>query len=192
MPTASACILLIRGINVGKANRISMSALSKALADAGYTRVRTLLASGNVVLDAPCETPASVASAVEKLLSTQFSINTGVVALGADTVARAIARNPLATIADDPTRLLIILANNRKALTSLAPLQEVDWGSEEFALTGQAAYLWCPNGVSAGTLAEAAFKQMPKAATSRNLNTLNRLVSLASAAAGDEKPRRRR
>ena len=42
-------IVLLRGINVGGANRVTMSDLREALEAAGLTRVRTHLQSGNVI-----------------------------------------------------------------------------------------------------------------------------------------------
>ena len=43
-------VILLRGINIGSRNRISMPELWEALEDAGYDDVRTYLQSGNVVL----------------------------------------------------------------------------------------------------------------------------------------------
>ena len=43
-------IVLLRGVNVGGKNRVPMAELREALTDAGFADVRTLLASGNVVL----------------------------------------------------------------------------------------------------------------------------------------------
>ena len=45
----NVCIALIRGINVGKSNRIAMADLKSLLTDLGHADVRTLLNSGNAV-----------------------------------------------------------------------------------------------------------------------------------------------
>jgi hypothetical protein len=42
----------LRGVNVGGVN-LTMAEVAAALTDAGFTGVRTILASGNVLLDAP-------------------------------------------------------------------------------------------------------------------------------------------
>ncbi|MHB0980575.1 MAG: DUF1697 domain-containing protein [Thermoleophilia bacterium] len=44
---------LIRGINVGRAKRVSMADLRALVAGLGHTEVRTLLNSGNVVFSTP-------------------------------------------------------------------------------------------------------------------------------------------
>ena len=43
-------ILLLRGINVGGKNKVSMAALKKCLEDLGFSNVSTFIASGNVFL----------------------------------------------------------------------------------------------------------------------------------------------
>ena len=60
-------VALLRGINVGRNRRIRMADLREALTAAGFGRVRTLLQSGNVVLDS--DRPAGeLASSVERAL----------------------------------------------------------------------------------------------------------------------------
>jgi uncharacterized protein (DUF1697 family) len=49
----SECIALIRGINVGRGKRVSMSDLRQLVSDLGHTNVRTLLNSGNVLFQSP-------------------------------------------------------------------------------------------------------------------------------------------
>jgi uncharacterized protein (DUF1697 family) len=179
MPATSSYIALLRGINVGKGNRIAMADLRDALQSAGFANVRTLLASGNVVMDAPEATPQKIARDIEAVLSTKLSIDTKVVAVSTRTVESAIANNPLAPQITDLSRSLIFFARDAKELSAFLPLRKEDWAPEAFALNKHAAYLWCPEGISAGKLAEAAFKLMPQASTSRNVNTLMKLLDLA-------------
>lgn len=44
-------VALLRGVNVGRGNRLPMADLRAQLAALGYTNVRTLLNSGNAVFD---------------------------------------------------------------------------------------------------------------------------------------------
>ena len=41
--------VLLRGVNVGKGNRVPMAELRNLLAELGYTNVRTFLNSGNAI-----------------------------------------------------------------------------------------------------------------------------------------------
>ncbi len=51
-------VALLRGVNVGKAKRIAMSDLRATFEGLGFERVRTLLASGNVVFEAKAKDAA--------------------------------------------------------------------------------------------------------------------------------------
>ena len=58
-------IVLLRGLNVGRANRMTMVELRAALEAVGCTRVRTYLQSGNAVVDAPSHlTPDDLATLI--------------------------------------------------------------------------------------------------------------------------------
>ena len=52
-------VVLIRGINVGRAKRVAMADLRSLVEDLGYKDVRTLLNSGNVIFTASGSTVAN-------------------------------------------------------------------------------------------------------------------------------------
>lgn len=54
----SAYLALLRGINVGSAKRVAMSDLRALMEELGFTDVRTLLNSGNVVFSGPKAEPS--------------------------------------------------------------------------------------------------------------------------------------
>jgi len=61
----------LRGVNVGGHAKISMAALKKAFDAMGFKNVRTVLASGNVIFEAPgkgLELEAKIARGLEKAL----------------------------------------------------------------------------------------------------------------------------
>src|SRR5262245_54107358 len=59
------CIALLRGINVGRAKRISMAELKALFEALGFRNVRTLLNSGNVVFDPGRNSPENIGRKVE-------------------------------------------------------------------------------------------------------------------------------
>ena len=59
-----AFIALLRGVNVGGAKRVPMADWRALLAELGYTRVATLLNSGNAVFHATGGASASAAAPV--------------------------------------------------------------------------------------------------------------------------------
>src|SRR4051794_14376938 len=96
-------IALLRGINLGSRNRVSMPELRDLLDGLGYGDVRTLLQSGNVVLPSGAG-PAKVARDLEKAIAAKLGVESAVVVRTRDELADVIERNPLADVADDRKR----------------------------------------------------------------------------------------
>ena len=67
-------IVLLRGINLVKRNRISMPELRGALDEAGFGDVRTYVQSGNVVLSSH-GSPERVARDVGALIKKRFDLD---------------------------------------------------------------------------------------------------------------------
>lgn len=65
---------LLRGINVGGKNAVSMSELKACFEAAGFENVRTYINSGNVIFEAPGEDTVKLAAKVQKVLDETFSV----------------------------------------------------------------------------------------------------------------------
>src|SRR5581483_11314670 len=96
-------VVLLRGINLGSRNRISMPELRGALEEAGYDDVQTYVQSGNVVLSSG-KSAAAVAREVERLIAERFGLEIAVVTRTRSELARVVERNPLAKVAENPKR----------------------------------------------------------------------------------------
>lgn len=172
-------IALLRGINVGKGNRVSMADLRSLLLSLGFTRVQTLLASGNIVFDASKGNAESISVQIETALAKTLNLKVRVLVITPAELDLIIGEIPFGGIVDNPSRLLIAFVKNDADLDKLAPLAKQDWTPEIFAVGKHAAYLWCVNGIASGTLAEAAFKLIGNTGTTRNLATSIKLRDLS-------------
>ncbi len=74
----------LRGVNVGGVN-LKMAEVATALTDAGFTNVRTILASGNVLLESSAKV-ATVRKKAEAALREKFGYDAWVLAYDIDTV----------------------------------------------------------------------------------------------------------
>jgi uncharacterized protein (DUF1697 family) len=176
---ANQYVALIRGINVGRAKRVAMADLRALVEGLGYGNVRTLLNSGNVVFSAPRTTPTAAAARIENALAETAGVPARVTVLTAVELAAAVADNPLLTIANDPSRLLVAVLGNPADRAKLEPLTKQDWAAEALALGTRVAYLWCADGILASKLAEAVGRVLGDAVTSRNWATVTKLHALA-------------
>ena len=96
-------VVLLRGINIGSRNRISMPELRAALEEAGFKDVQTYLQSGNVVLESRAK-PETVARKVSAVIKDRFGLEIAVLVRTRDELTKIVNRNPLGSVAKDPKR----------------------------------------------------------------------------------------
>jgi uncharacterized protein (DUF1697 family) len=182
-PRIQTWAALLRGVNVGNSRRIAMVELRDVVARLGYSNVRTLLNSGNLLFDAPAAEARNATERIRAAVAARFGVAPKVFLRSADAIAALVSTNPLHDVATDPSKLIVVVFDGRSAAASLRTLAAVDWTPERFALTPAAAYLWCPQGLSGGRLGDAAFRALGDEGTTRTLATLTRLLVLATPAA---------
>lgn len=171
-------IALVRGINVGRANRVSMGELRHVVAGLGYGNVRTLLNSGNVVFDSDRVMTAVRRDALAKAIAAEAGADVGVIVLSRAELATVVAEDPLGSVATDPSRYLVAVTSVAADLKQVAALGDLAWAPERLALGSRAAYLWCPGGVGNSRLFKACSRVTGGAVTTRNWATVLKLYSL--------------
>ena len=145
----------------------------------GFSNVRTLLNSGNVIFTAPRTSPKSAAARIEKALVERTGVSARVMVVTADEIATAVAENPLLKVANDPSRFLIAVLGDPADRAKLKPLLKEDWGDEKLALGASVVYMWCANGILDSKLAAAVSRAVGHALTARNWATIQKLHAMA-------------
>lgn len=158
MPTF---IALLRAINVGGHTMLAMSDLKATCEALGFTNVRTLLNSGNVIFEAK----KSDALKLEKALG-----GPRVMLRTPAELARVIERNPWKR---EGSMLHVMFLDGK-------PAKNLDWpGPEEIHLDGEHLYLYYPNGAGRSKLTNALLeKRLGVSGTARNWNTVLKLAAL--------------
>lgn len=171
-------VALLRGINVGRAKRIAMADLRVLVEGLGYTGVRSLLNSGNVVFRAAGATAQEAAREIEEALVLKLGVAARVFVLAREELGAIIDGNPLLDVATDHSRLIVFLLGAASQRDRLAALDGRDWGCERLVLGERAAYVWCPDGMLDSAAATSLGKLLGDGSTSRNWNTLLKLHAL--------------
>ncbi|VXC54888.1 DUF1697 domain-containing protein [Massilia sp. 9I] len=174
-------VAFLRGINVGRAKRIAMADLRALVESLGYTGVRTLLNSGNVVFRAAGSTAQEAAAAIEEALVLKLGVAARVFVLAHEELSAVMAANPLVEVASDYSRLYVFLLGDAAQRDKLAALDGRDWGGERLEVGDSAVYVWCPEGMLDSAAATALGKLLGDGTTSRNWNSLVKLQALCAA-----------
>ena len=171
-------VALFRGINVGKAKRIAMADLRALLESMGYSRVQTLLNSGNAVFDGPTVVALKHAQQIQAAVLATLGVDALVIVKSSKDINAAIDGNTLTTVATDPSRLMVAFMSDAKALAGLQSMADAVWGAEQVHVGKHAAYVWCANGILESKVAVALLKNLAQSGTTRNWATVEKIHAL--------------
>jgi len=173
------CIALLRGINVGGANKLPMKDLRQLLAQCGARTPQTVIQSGNCVFQIEKGEmegfPGKLADAIE----TRFGFRPRVILITLEQLQETLADSPFEP--EEPKHLHVWFTEADPASPDLDLLCELKSPTEQFELISACFYLHAPDGIGRSKLAEKVEKALGVAATARNLNTLNKLAAIATA-----------
>ena len=172
------CVALLRGINVGRAKRISMADLRALVEGLGFTGVRTVLNSGNVVFDAARPNPARIGEQIEQAIIERCGFSAAVVVIKGSDLEAVISGNLLPDAVAEPSKFLVAFAAAAATLEKAKPLLKEGWDPERLGLGKQAAYLWCPNGILESKLLKEFARATADAITTRNWATVLKLQAV--------------
>jgi uncharacterized protein (DUF1697 family) len=173
-------VALLRGINVGRNNRIAMADLRTAVGELGYDAVSTYIQSGNVLFSTPQTDTAAIARAISAKIHSAFCMNIDVVVLSSQELARAVSDNPFPRPFPPEHKLVhvIFLADQAdQALRERIAELEASKGAgrDQITAIGRAMFFYTPGGYGNSELAKALTK-LP--GTARNWGTTTKLLEL--------------
>jgi uncharacterized protein (DUF1697 family) len=99
-----------------------------------------------------------------------------------DELAAVLGRSPLPGEPENPSRFFVAFLSAAPDADRVSAIEAQSFGADRIWVSGSEAYLWCPAGAGDTALTNNVIeKRLGVTATSRNWNTVNKLVSLTSA-----------
>jgi uncharacterized protein (DUF1697 family) len=164
-------IALIRAVNVGGTGKLPMTELKSMCCDAGFVRVETYIASGNVVFDSKAK-PARVKAELEARLLAYLGKPMGVMVRTAKDMAAVLEANPFTDA--EPKHTYAIFLDEPPPRDAL--VHAVGQTVETMALGKREIFVHYANGMGRSKLRIPAAKN----GTARNMNTVAKLAEMAS------------
>lgn len=173
-------IAFLRGINVGGHHKVPMKELVVFLGTLGFTQVKTLLNSGNVVFKSTLESSTQIETLLENALGEKFGFSIPVIVRTAEEISAMYGLNPFEnTEVNSNIRLYVSLLKNEINSSISIP-----WQSEDKSFTILQEY---KNNVF--SVVDVGVNKTPKAMdfleknygkniTTRNWNTIEKIVKL--------------
>jgi uncharacterized protein (DUF1697 family) len=179
---ASRYIAFLRAINVGGHGLVKMSDLRDAFAAAGASGVKTYIQSGNVVFDVPGGAADKIFERIHAGLQALLGEDPVVIYRLAKALDRALASDPFKGVRADPSvkRYATFLVEKPKAMPKLPFLWEKE-AVEVVAIKGLDLFVVTRplKDGRHGFPNLSVEKSLGVLATSRNVNTLAKVVDLA-------------
>ncbi len=166
-------VVLLRGVNVGKAQRVPMADFKALLEAQGFSGVRTVLNSGNAVAAHSSRSADALAARVHAALHGGMGLDVPVLVKTAADFNAAVAEHPgpVPPEAEHP-RWLVVFAQQGDALQAVAALRPLLTPPEDLHIGRHAAYLHGPGGVLQSKVAVAMLAKIGRGVTTRNWATV--------------------
>ena len=171
-------VVLLRGVNVGKGNRVPMAAFRELLEARGCSDVKTLLNSGNAVFRSAARSTDGLAKAIGAGLRESLGVDVLVIVKRSSDFLAAAADNPFALPESHHSRFLVAFAQSEAATRGLSVLLPMLEPAEWFHIGSHAAYLHCAGGILESRAGSSLLGKLGRGVTTRNWATVLKLKAL--------------
>ena len=172
-------VALLRGVNVGGNNMISMSSLKKSFEALGFTDVTTYINSGNIIFTTKEKDARKLEKRIEQMLSKEYELGSKVVVRSLPEMQQLVNNLPRSWNDDSGLRFNVIFL--RHSIDSEAILEGLPAKSDvEQIVYRPGALLWSAPATewNRTTLAKLSSRKFFGEMTVRNLNTTKKLCDL--------------
>jgi len=174
-------VAMLRGVNVGARNKIKMADLEALFVGLGHTAVVTYIQSGNVVFKGRSKSSTTAARGIEARITRDLGLDVRVLVRTHEELGKVARANPFLKSGADGARLHVTFLADKPDAELLRAVSAFDAGIDEFRVVGREVYLHCPNGYGNTKINNGFFeKRLQAIATTRNWNTVTKLLDLAS------------
>lgn len=176
MPT---WVSLLRAVNLGPRNKVSMPRLREALEASGFEAVQTYVQSGNIVARSVHRSKGAVAAEIGGLVEREFGFHTPVVVRTKDDLSRVVAENPFSDASRErPRSFHVVFLDAAPAADRVAALHGLVGGV--CRVESDHLYVDYQDGVHGSKLTPAFFsRQLGVEGTARNWQTVLALEEIA-------------
>jgi uncharacterized protein (DUF1697 family) len=171
-------IMLLRAVNVGGTAKLPMAELRAVAADLGASDVATYIASGNVIADVPGD-PVAFDRALETVIEQRFGFFRDVISRTPAQVRAALDAHPFEIV--EPKYSYVSFLRDRPSTAAVQQAETYETFDDRWQVIGSELHLRYANGAGRPEMnSDAIGRSLGTPGTARNLNTVRKLIELAS------------
>lgn len=180
-------VALLRGVNVGGNNMISMRALKESFEKAGFTQVSTYINSGNIIFTTKEDDARKLEIKIEQMLLKEYQLDSKVVLRNLPEMAKLLKSLPPGWGGDSNWRYNVMFlrhtVDSKKILADLQAKSDIE---EIVYRPGTVLWSALASEANRSNMVKLASKKIFKEMTVRNLNTTKKLHELMKKVAETE------
>jgi uncharacterized protein (DUF1697 family) len=171
-------IILLRAVNVGGAAKLPMADLKAVATELGATDPRTYIASGNLVADVPGDADA-FDRALEQAVEERFGFFRDVISRTPEQVRAALDAHPFDVVEPKYSYIAFLLA--RPTAAAIGKAETFETHDDRWQVIGTEMHIRYAHGAGRPEMkSDAIGRALGTPGTARNLNTVRKLVELAT------------
>jgi uncharacterized protein (DUF1697 family) len=176
----STFVALLRGVNVGGKNMISMSSLKTSFEKLGFKDISTYINSGNILFKSKETDARKLETKIERMLLKEYKLGSNVVVKSYAEIEKLVSSLPKNWNGDKAYRFNVMFlrhtVDSKDILKGLEPNKAI----EEVVVYRQGALLWSSRlcDLNQTTMGKISNKKTFQEVTVRNLNTTLKLYEL--------------
>ena len=172
-------VALLRGVNVGGNNMISMSALKESFTALGFAQVTTYINSGNIVFKSKETDARKLEQKIEAMLAKEYDLGSRVVIRSLAEMERLVESLPPSWTGDNRWRYNVIFLRHTIDAEDILTDVPIKEGIEElFYRPGTLLWAAQVSEITRSNMVKLASRKMYQDMTVRNLNTTKKLCEL--------------
>src|SRR6187397_466905 len=149
-------VALLRAINVAGRNMVAMADLREMLDELGFTDVKSLLQSGNLVFRRDRRSDDSLERRLETETAKRLKVTCDYFVRTANEWAKVVAQNPFPDEAErDPGHLVVMFLKAAASPKAVKALEAAIKGPETVRAKGKQLYIVYPDGIGRSKLTNA-------------------------------------
>ncbi len=171
-------ISLLRGINVGGHKIIKMADLKNLYENLGFTNIETYIQSGNVIFHSDLENTNEIKENIEIKIKETYNFDVSVIMIMLEELKEISNNNPFLKEENIDIKNLYVAFTNENININSNIIKKEDF-VDKFVIDKKVIYIFYPNGAGKAKLNNDFFeKKLKTIATSRNLNTIEKLIAM--------------
>jgi uncharacterized protein (DUF1697 family) len=170
-------VSLLRGINVGGNKIVKMESLSKSLEKVGFSNIKTILASGNIIFTFKEVDLKSLSSLISKTIKKDFGFDVAVMVFTSHEFLNLVSKSPFESQNSYNYEYVTFLAEKPKKNLSLIKNAASLSGFEIAKLDDLVVYSLVPKDSKTVDFMKFLDVEFGKNVTTRNWNTIQKIIA---------------